>query len=245
MSAATIIKATKTADFGTLERFHFGSVEEQARRIVADAKKQAAELLEAAKAEIEQLREAERNAVSNKAYAEGFEKGLQEGRIKGEAEGLATGDADARKEFAAETTPAAAALSEALHEIQTQRTELRQNAESELLSLAVRIAERIVRRELTINPGAVVPQVTALIAQLADRSRVTVILNPQDMQVVQDHTPALHREFADLSEVELRADETVTRGGVRIRAGSGEAAIDIDRALSDLADAVLGTGDRS
>jgi flagellar assembly protein FliH len=245
MSAATIIKATKTADFGTLERFHFGSVEEQARRIVADAKKQAAELLDAAKAEIEHLRETERNAVSNEAYAQGFEKGLQEGRAKGEAEGLATGDAAARKEFAAETKPAATALSEALRAIQASRAELQQNAENELLSLAVRMAERVVRRELAINTGAIVPQVKALIAQLADRSRVTVILNPQDMQVVQEHTPALHREFADLSEVELRADETVTRGSVRIRAGSGEAAMDIDRALSDLADAVLGTGERS
>lgn len=237
MSAATVIKSSDQSA-GRLALFHFAAVEEQAQQILEQARATASRLLTEAEAELERRLDTELASVRDEAYAKGYESGLLDGRAEGAKQGRSEGAAAARAEFQTLSGPVAQALEELLKQLNAHRTELIHDAQNDLLRLALSIASRVVRRDLSADRAAVV-QAAALLSQLADRSRIEVRLNEADVEAMREALPELHHKFIELSEVELVPDNRLPRGAMQLRGGAGFAEFNPDDALDALARAVL------
>ncbi|CAN7561319.1 flagellar assembly protein FliH [Variovorax paradoxus] len=161
----------------------------------------------AREAELERLR-LEARATGE---AEGRREGWAEGHAEGRAEGLAAGLA-AASAHAEQLRALAASLPAALH-----------SAESELadaiLALALDVARQVIHRTLRVEPEWVLALVQDLLhTEPALQGEPRLLLHPEDVALVKN---SLGGEL-QAAGWQLRADDTLARGGCRVRSASGE-----------------------
>jgi flagellar biosynthesis/type III secretory pathway protein FliH len=100
-------------------------------------------------------------------------------------------------------------------------------AEGDLRTLAVRIAEKILARELALSPAAVVDVVRAALAAAAHRTPLVVRVHPDDVAAVRAARP----------ELDVHADPSIGRGGclVDTEVGTIDARLDVQLAAIERA----------
>ncbi|HEX7864181.1 MAG TPA: flagellar assembly protein FliH [Variovorax sp.] len=143
--------------------------------------------------------------------AEGRAAGLAEGRKVGHTEGLATGLA------------AASAHAERLRALSRSLPDALRRAEEELsqsvLALALDVARQVVHRTLKAEPEWVLPVVRDLLAtEPALRGEPRLLLHPDDVALVRS---SLGQEI-EAAGWQIRADDTIARGGCRVQSTTGE-----------------------
>ncbi|MDQ0589487.1 flagellar assembly protein FliH [Variovorax paradoxus] len=143
--------------------------------------------------------------------AEGRREGWAQGHAEGHAEGLAAGLA-AASAHAEQLRALAAALPAALR-----------SAESELadaiLALALDVAHRVIHRTLRVEPEWVLALVQDLLhTEPALQGEPRLLLHPEDVALVKN---SLGSEL-QAAGWQVRADDTLARGGCRVRSASGE-----------------------
>ncbi len=104
--------------------------------------------------------------VTGGALAEARQAAYREGEAAGHANALA------------ETQPMLERLAHTVEELANLRPRLREQAEEDLIRLAVAIARRVVRRELTIDPQTITGLVKAALGQLAAEEKVRLRVHP-------------------------------------------------------------------
>ena len=171
---------------------------EQLDRSAAGPVGGAADLLSAAWAEADAVREQAR----------------QEGFAAGHAEGLAA----ARGEAA----PLLAAFGEAIRGTGQLRDELVAALESQAAELSLRLAEQIVAAAIDIDPQRVIDIARGALRRIADRHRVTLLVNPADLELMTDAGDGLMAELGGIEHLDVQADRRIDRGGSIVRTDSGE-----------------------
>ncbi len=212
--------------------FNLADFEREAQEIVARAHERASGILEDANRRAAEIADGAREAGRAAGAAEGREAGLAEGREAGREAGLEA----ARQE----TATVAETLLAMLKELSSRRESLIKEAEHDLLELSVRIAERVVRRELTADRSAAVRAVAEAVAMTADRSRVRVLVNPADLAALKAAREDLARTVAGLGEIEIASDESVERGGCVVRTDGGEVDARVGTQLERIAKLLTG-----
>lgn len=106
-----------------------------------------------------------------------------------------------------------AAVTELLTAARLASLRARQNVESDLRALAVRIAERILGRELQLHPEAVVDVAAQALSQAGAPRDVLLRVHPDDLKALERGRPRLLERCARAQVIQLRADPTVGRGG--------------------------------
>ena len=155
--------------------------------------------------------------VLSAAWAEA-EQVRAQARLAGEAEGRAEGIAAAQ----AQAGPALAALSQAIGAFEGLRAELVAELEREAAELAVRIAEQIVAGAIEVQPERVVDVARGALRRLADRHRVTILVNPSDLELLSEAVDRLQSELGGIEHLDVQADRRIERGGAIVRTPSGE-----------------------
>lgn len=224
-----LIKASQSPALGA-SPFSMKDIEDQARAILLRARQQAEQLLAAAQHEAERIR------------AQALEQGMAEGRAKGLAEGreegLAAGREQALAEHRSALTAAVQALTTAASEVESSRLELESAARTDVLNLAVAIAERVTRRVGLLDPQAALNSVEAALAIASHASDVRIAIHPSQKAAVDEVLPRLKLQWPTLRHVEVVADESVTPGGCRLHTAAGEVDADlagqVDRIVAEL-----------
>jgi flagellar assembly protein FliH len=160
--------------------------------------------------------------VLSAAWAEADEVRAQ-ARIAGAAEGRAEGLAAVR----AEAEAALAVLAQALSSVEQARSELLAALERDTAELAIRLSEQIVAGALSVQPERVVDVVRGALLRLAERDRVTVIVNPDDLALLRESAPSLQSELGGIVHLAVQSDRRITRGGAIARTESGEIDVDV------------------
>jgi flagellar assembly protein FliH len=132
--------------------------------------------------------------------------------------------------------PVVARLARTIDELAAQRRRMRREAEEDVVKLAVAIGRRILHRELTIDPEALLGVVKAALTKLERRELVRVRVHPAELTMVKRHFEQLDPS----GPVEVVADAALERGGVVFETSRGnlDASLDtqlleIQRGLSD------------
>jgi len=139
-------------------------------------------------------------------------------RLDGETEGRAAGLAQAR----AEGQQALAALTAALAALEQARGDLLAALEHDALELSFQLTERILAGVLATQPERVLDVTRNALRRLTDRHRVTVVVNPADLELVSDSAQSLRAELGGIEHCEVQADRRIARGGAVVRTDAGE-----------------------
>lgn len=127
-----------------------------------------------------------------------------------------------------------AAVTELLASARAAASRARASSAVELRVLAVRIAEKILGRELALRPDAVVDVVAEALAAAGTARQVVILCHPDDLAALERGRPRLLERASRAQVVQLRAAPNVERGGCIVETDLAT----IDARLSTQLDAV-------
>lgn len=133
-----------------------------------------------------------------------------------------------------------AAVTELLVQARAASVRARQSAEADLRRLAVRIAERILGREIQQNPDTVVDVASEALGQAGGPKEVLLRCHPDDLKALERGRPRLLSRCAQAQAVLLRADPAVPRGGCIVETELGTVDARLQVQLQAIERALLG-----
>lgn len=164
----------------------------EARDAKEQAERQAAELIAQAQNQADAVRE--------QAYQEGLEAGREEGMRK-------------RYEEAGANLQS---LETILDEISHYRDAMRFNVEKDSIRLAVLLAKKILRQELTVNKKVVLQLLAKTVQELEDKGTFRVWLSPGDHEFAVAARPALEKFLGEDQQLSLRVKGDLAPGNILI-----------------------------
>lgn len=165
---------------------------------------------------------------------QGYKKGQQEGHAEGYQRGYAEGLAGGRDEVLLRIQ----ALDQILGFLSHPLEQLDAAVEEELSWLATQIARRLIRRELHISPGEIVPVVREAVGLLPVASPgVQVRLHPEDARLIRE-VLTLGRE--DEPVWRIVEDQTLSRGGCIVNSELSRIDATLEKRLGAVIATVLG-----
>jgi flagellar assembly protein FliH len=158
----------------------------------------------------------------------------------GEAEGRAAGLAAARTDAA----PAIAALGASAQAISELRAQVVGELEQDAVELALRLAEQILAGVVAVQPERVIDVARNALRHLIDRRRVTLVVNPEDLELVSDCVEQLQSELGGIEHLGVQSDRRVVRGGAIARTDTGDIDAGIDTQLAQAREIVVAALER-
>ena len=151
---------------------------------------------------------------------------------RGFAEGQQAAAAAAHQEMAG----LAKKLVATLDDLVRVRDQMIRHTEKQMVQLSLAVARRVVHREVSIDPTAMLTMMRVVLERVSDAARVSVRLNPADHQAV---TAAL-ADSPTSDQVAVTADPRVPRGGCKVESEYGDIDAGVDAQIQEIARALLG-----
>jgi len=156
--------------------------------------------------------EAEADVIRAAAREEGF--------AAGRAEGLAA------------AAPAAAALDAALAGVREEAVVAAERHERSAVGLALLLAEKVVHGAVSVEPDRVVEAIRGALRGVVERERVTVLVNPADLELVVAAMDEVRGSLGGIAHCEVQAERRIARGGALVRTPDGEVDARLDTKLA-------------
>lgn len=203
--ADRLVRQAVPLDLTDLQRradFLRREAEREAQVIVDRARQEAAELLERTREE---------------GRAEGLEQGLREGLEKGAGEGRA----EALRETGDLVERLSVSWAGALSDFEERREAMLTDARTDVLRLAIAIAEKITRRTIELDSGAAARQLEHALEMLTRPTQLRVAVHPGDVGSLREVLPSIVARFEQAMHAELIEDTTLSPGSVVLRTENG------------------------
>jgi len=139
-------------------------------------------------------------------------------RAAAREEGFAAG----RAEVLAGLAPALAALDEAALEARAQGETAAERLEVEAVELAFALAEKVLAASVAVDSGAVLETVRGALRGLVERERITVLVNPAELDLVRAARDELTASLGGVEHCEIQAERRVGPGGAIVRHADGQ-----------------------
>ena len=139
-------------------------------------------------------------------------------RESARAEGFAAG----RDEALSAVAPALDALEAAVGEVHAERLDAATRLEAHAVELALMLAEKVLAGAVAVDTTVVVEAVRGALRSLVERERVTVLVNPDDLEIVRSAMVELRGSLGGIEHCEVQAERRVSRGGAVVRTPDGD-----------------------
>lgn len=149
---------------------------------------------------------ADAREIRERAQAEGFQAGRQAGLEQG----------------VAEIAEAAAVFTAAARGLRELRDELSADLEQGAIELALMLSGKILAGALEGRPELVVDVVQGALRRIADRRRISVLVNPGDLERVREALATITSQGSGIELCEVISEERVPLGGAIVRTSAGE-----------------------
>ena len=179
-----------------------------ADQVIAEARAEAERIIGSARQEAEKIVK-QAKAQEDRIARTAKERGLQEGY----KEGIAASEEEAgrmREEAMSVLNKAAA-----------KTTNLLQNAEEEVVELAMDIASKVVRSHVLVKPETVAALAREALERSAAAQHYSIFVNPDDVGLLEQYISELRRGTGAGSRIHIVDDPGIERGGCRIETESG------------------------
>lgn len=123
-------------------------------------------------------------------------------------QGFDEGQAAARREIGAQFDAACQRLARTIEELSGLRARFRHEAEEEVVALSLAVARRILHRELSMSPDALLGLVKAALEKIEVREVHRVRVHPADVALVEQHLEKMGLP----RRVEVSGDSGLARG---------------------------------
>ncbi len=208
-----------------------GDLRARGDALVAAAKQHASRVIAEARAE--------RERILAGAREEGLAAGTAEGRLRGEREGRAEGHAAALAQSKERLAALESSWRAALADFESRRDAMLREASRHLLTLALRVARRVVHRVIDADPRVAEAQLEAAMSLITRPTRLRVAIHPDDEPAVREALPSLLARFPLAAHVEFVTDPALSRGSCVARSAGGEIDASIDAQLDAIARALI------
>jgi flagellar assembly protein FliH len=213
-----------------------GDLAAHAEAILARARGQAQQVIDAAKDERKRIVAGAEHAGLQHGHQKGFEQGLKQGVEKGQKQAL--------DEYRERLKTLEHAWSTQLTGFASAREELVLQAGEQVVSLALLIAQRIVRHAIAANPQLVVEQAIEMVRMATGASRLVLRVHPQDELLLREAMPQV-LEAAGVSQesqhIRLVTSADLSRGSLVLDvAGGAQIEASIEGQLQRLTALLLG-----
>jgi flagellar assembly protein FliH len=138
--------------------------------------------------------------------AEAREQGLREGR----------------EEALAALTPALEALVQATEAVKADQHARAERLEAHAVDLALFLAEKVLAGTIAVQPEHVIEAVRGALRGIVERERVTVLVHPEDLELVRDVMDEMRATLGGIEHCEVQAERRVSRGGAVVRTPDGD-----------------------
>ncbi len=189
-------------------------VEEEAYEETPEPQETPEEVLAQARAEAER--------VIRDGYAEGLRRGTQAGK----------------EEFMRSVGAAADMLVNAAQALVQAREGFLRSVEPQVIALVKAMTERVLQREPSIDAALLETTVRAALGNLVDRERVTLRVNPHDLEALRAQQANLLDDFPAVGQLLIVADEQVGAGGCIAETESLQVDARLDAQLEKILDAL-------
>jgi flagellar assembly protein FliH len=149
-------------------------------------------------------------------------------RESARAEGFAAGHAEAM----ASLQPALEALGAAVQGMHDAQLAAGEQLERQAVELGFALAEKVLAGALCVEPERVIESVRGALRGLVERERVTVLVNPEDLELVQGAMDSLRGSLGGIEHCVVEAERRVRRGGCVVRTPDGDVDAGIDTKLA-------------
>jgi len=197
-----------------ISRFNLNLVEDQGDDSLSELDEELSaqfdiqSLVERAKEEADQIVAQARNRadqLERDAYAKGIEEGKKSGELIAQQQ----------------LEPVVKRFESSIADVCGMRDSLIQDLQVDFLELVVSTAEKVVKKELTLNPKAIMPMLREATHHLKQKQSMTIYLNPIDFPIVtQTNEGGPPPWLGPTGRVE--EDRQLSRGSVRIQTNSGD-----------------------
>lgn len=166
------------------------------------------------------MRQAEEKAahLAREAYDKGFSQG--------EKDGFELGRKKAEK--------LVSRVERLLEALSGLKQELARAHEREILAVVFAVAEKIVQGHALQDEDLVRRTALAALHRAADRSEISLRVNPEEVQFIESVKPGLLAEFKELKRLTVTPDSSVTRGGCMLESPCGDVDGRIETQLDEI-----------
>lgn len=196
-----------------------------AERQVREASEQSERLLAEAKEQIEtwwQERRVQDEDLIEALKSEGFSQGYEEGKVQAEQTLQ-----DKINEMMAEATAV-------LEEAHIEKGRIIQEAEPFLVELSCAIAEKIIDKQLDLEPEYTLELIKGNLSRKRDQGLLTLCVSPSHFAFVQAAREELSLAIDSQAELQILPDPTVKDRGCVIRSSFGSVDARVDTQLSEI-----------
>jgi flagellar assembly protein FliH len=231
-----VIKAGQAARvLPNLSRVDLADHLAEARSVVEQARREAAQIVAEARVQAEALREVAHRA----GHESGVPQGLEEGRQRGHDEAFRA----AKAEFTAKHASLVAALTTALAEVETIKQTLQLEAERDVLAYAVDLATKLTFDIGRRHREAAVENLRRALRTVGSPTDVTIRINPADAATIETFCGGELALPVDAAHVRVLTDEAIAPGGCRVERGPCEVDASLETQTAQLVALVLGEHD--
>jgi flagellar assembly protein FliH len=142
---------------------------------------------------------------------EGEAKGFAEGETKGFTEGERTGR-EIREEELREYEQTHQLLLRLIEDMKTFTETVLEESENDLLQVAMGIAQKIVKTEITQNPEAILESVQEALKQLSPMEAASIRVHPQDVEMLMRKRPELLEAIEGTTALKIEPDPRLSPG---------------------------------
>ena len=125
-----------------------------------------------------------------------------------------------------------------LQDMLAYREEFIKRYENEILHLICTIAGKVVRGAIKVDNQVVREIILDAFKLAADRSEVTVRVNPEDVEYLKEIRPEFFDRIKELKSITIESDPSITRGGCFMETAFGKVDARIETQLEKIGNAV-------
>jgi flagellar biosynthesis/type III secretory pathway protein FliH len=148
--------------------------------------------------------------------------------------------AQGRAEALAEVAGALEALAGAGRALAEARATLEEDVTQEAALLAMEVAAKVVRAELTTRPELVVGVVQSAIRRAAERGRLVVRVNPADLETCRAAAGEIGERMGGIDDLRFVDEPRVTPGGCVVETVAGDVDATLETQIARITAAVAG-----
>jgi flagellar assembly protein FliH len=152
-------------------------------------------------------------------------------REQARAEGHAAGYAAGAEQASADAGPLLAAVADAVRAVAETRDELTETLTAQAGELAMLTAEHIIAGAIAAQPERITDVVRGALRRISDRHRVTVVVNPDDLELLSEAVKTLQAELGGIEHLDVQADRRIARGGAVAQTVYGEIDVTVSAQL--------------
>ena len=244
----TVVKARDIKqDSGSIV-FNFKDVAVEAQSMLDAARAEAKRIVDKARDETQHRREEVFAAAEKEGYAQGSKKGYEDAFEPAKKDGYEKGYAqaleDIKSKFEEHIDEPLKDLSDILNYFEENKTRLIWEAEQSFALLSIKLAEKVIHRNIELHPEMIKDSVAAALDTVSQTSNIAIRVSPDDISVIEELKGELDYILGRFKSVKFQPDINISRGGCLVLTERGKVDARIEVQLERIARDILETEDK-